>query len=338
MEDIIIKLYLIIFNGNLLRRGESRLLKNWLNIFKRNADSEDEMQLEKISTIDTVEEEKITEGVYKKSLELITQKIIESEDEDGDKICTGDGEVAVALSLEEVDIANQEEAVALAKEEVEVRVQEGAEVLTQEDADFIKMAKIQRGKSIKAKNIYTSEEKIFISHKECAKKLKIPLGYIKENLMYGDTEYFGASIDYIGNQLGMFDYSGNESKYIYNRKSPYEVHRELSDRIFSPKISERRREEILSNGDIEPVRMSYSFECLDYEYDDYYEKYKEIIKRTGKKKVELVKKNAEVIQVFKSVEQCAEFLDIDRNKIQDMLKYGETKIDRNYIQYSFRKL
>nr|WP_236887704.1 hypothetical protein [Clostridioides mangenotii] len=84
--------------------------------------------------------------------------------------------------------------------------------------------------------------------------------------------------------------------------------------------------------------MTYSFECLDFEYDDYFLKYKDIIRRTGKKKIELVKKNGEVLEVFKSIEECANYLNIEKSKVQDMLRCGDTKVDRNYIRYSFRKI
>lgn len=54
--------------------------------------------------------------------------------------------------------------------------------------------------------------------------------------------------------------------------------------------------------------MHYKFEIMDDEYDDYYKKYGKIIRRGGKKKIELVDKKNEVIDVFKSLDDCANFL------------------------------
>jgi hypothetical protein len=206
------------------------------------------------------------------------------------------------------------------------------------DADFIKEVKIKRAKSIKAINIYTNENIEFKTHADCSRKLKVPLSYIKENILYGYTDYFGDAINYIGEQLGLMEYSKKSDKYLDSGKNPFETYKQLNDRIFSPKVSEEKRGYILGSSTIEPISMTYSFECLDYEYDDYFHKYKEIIKRTGKKKVELVKKNGDVLEVFKSIEECANFLEIDKTKVHEMLKCGDTKVDRNYIRYSFRKI
>jgi hypothetical protein len=206
------------------------------------------------------------------------------------------------------------------------------------DADFIKEVKIKRAKSIKAINIYTNENIEFKTHADCSRKLKVPLSYIKENILYGYTDYFGDAINYIGEQLGLMEYSKKSDKYLDSGKNPFETYKQLNDRIFSPKVSEEKRGYILGSSTIEPISMTYSFECLDYEYDDYFHKYKEIIKRTGKKKVELVKKNGDVLEVFKSIEECANYLEIDKTKVHEMLKCGDTKVDRNYIRYSFRKI
>jgi len=198
--------------------------------------------------------------------------------------------------------------------------------------------KLRRAKSIVATNIYTNEKMEFKTHSECSRKLKIPLNYIKENIIYGYTEYFGDAINYIGEQLGLSEFSYRSDKYLENGKNPFEIYKQLNDKIFSAKLSEEKRSSILISSKIEPLSMTYSFECLDFEYDDYFFKYKDIIRRTGKKKVELVKKNGEVLEVFKSIEECANYLDIDKSKVQDMLRCGDTKVGRNYIRYSFRKI
>ena len=103
-------------------------------------------------------------------------------------------------------------------------------------------------------------------------------------------------------------------------------------------MSEDKRNEILGNEKIEPVKMHYTFECIDEEYDDYFKKYKSIIKRGGKKKVELVDKKGEVIEIFKSLDECATFLNKEKSEIVDMLKYKDTKIGRNQIRYSLRNI
>ncbi len=210
--------------------------------------------------------------------------------------------------------------------------------LEEADAEFIKEVKLRRAKSIVATNIYTNEKMEFKTHSECSRKLKIPLLYIKENIIYGYTEYFGDAINYIGEQLGLSEFSYRSDKYFENGKNPFEIYKQLNDKIFSAKLSEEKRSSILISSKIEPVSMTYSFECLDFEYDDYFLKYKDIIRRTGKKKIELVKKNGEVLEVFKSIEECANYLNIEKSKVQDMLRCGDTKVDRNYIRYSFRKI
>ena len=103
-------------------------------------------------------------------------------------------------------------------------------------------------------------------------------------------------------------------------------------------MSDDKRDEILCNEKIEPIKMHYVFECIDEEYDDYFKKYKSIIKRGGKKKIELVDKKGEVIEIFKSLDECATFINKEKNEVVDMLKYKETKVGRNEIRYSLRNI
>ena len=84
--------------------------------------------------------------------------------------------------------------------------------------------------------------------------------------------------------------------------------------------------------------MHYRFECIDEEYNDYFIKYKSIIKRGGKKKIELVDKNNEVIEIFKSLDECSKHLGKTKNEIVDMLKYKNTKVGRYEIRYSLRNI
>ncbi|HSQ87598.1 hypothetical protein [Romboutsia sp.] len=209
------------------------------------------------------------------------------------------------------------------------------EELTEEDKKYIKEIKIKRGKSIKAIDVYTKEPQIFKTHKECSKKLKIPENYIQENLKYGYTDYLGEAIKYLSKELNI---AYEDVNYLESSKAPSQILNSLNNKIFTTKISEDKRNEILGNEKIEPVKMHYTFECIDEEYDDYFKKYKSIIKRGGKKKVELVDKKGEVIEIFKSLDECATFLNKEKSEIVDMLKYKDTKIGRNQIRYSLRNI
>lgn len=202
------------------------------------------------------------------------------------------------------------------------------------DKEFILNAKIKRGKSIKAIDIYTGEEQIFDTYRECSKKLKVPEDYIVENLKFGYTDYLGEAIKYLSKELRVSEYSN----YLEGNKSSLEIFNNLHDKIFTAKISEIKRDDILANEKIEPIKMHYKFECIDYEYDEYFEKYKSIIKRGGKKKVELVNKKGEVIDIFKSLEECSIHLNKDKREVTEMLKYKDTKVGRYEIRYSLRNI
>lgn len=206
------------------------------------------------------------------------------------------------------------------------------------DNIYILEAKLKRGKGIKARDLYTDEEQIFKTHKECSRKLKLPLGYIKENLKYGYTDYIGESINFITKELNPSIENFDEFAYIYNSKSPMEQYNILNDKIFKSRISESKRDEILSSNKIEPIKMHYTFESIDTEYDDYFQKYKSILQRGGKKKVELVDKNDKAIDIFKSVDDCALYLDKSREEVIEMLKLGNTKAGRYHIRYSLRNI
>lgn len=209
------------------------------------------------------------------------------------------------------------------------------EELTEEDKKYIKEIKIKRGKSIQAIDVYTKEPQIFKTHKECSKKLKIPVEYIQENLKYGYTDYLGEAIKYLSKELNIGD---EEINYLESGKSPSQILNSLNNKIFTIKMSEAKRDEILCNEKIEPVKMHYIFECIDEEYDDYFKKYKSIIKRGGKKKIELVDKKGEVIEIFKSLDECARFLNKEKSEVVNMLKYKDTKVGRNQIRYSLRNI
>lgn len=206
------------------------------------------------------------------------------------------------------------------------------------ELELIKEIKIKREKSIKVIDLYTQEEQIFNTHKECSRKLKIPLGYIKENLKYGYTDYLGEAIKYLSKELNSGEVSDDGFDYLNNSKNPMELYNTLNNRIFTSRISEKKRDVILSSDKIEPIKMHYRFECLDEEYDDYFMKYKSIIQRGGKKKIELIDKKGEAIEVFKSLDDCATYLGKEKSEVVDMLKYGNTKVGRYEIRYSLRNI
>ena len=141
--------------------------------------------------------------------------------------------------------------------------------------------------------MYTKEEWVFDTHIQCSKKLKVPLGYIRENLKYGYMDYFGDAINYLSEVLNIDEYCKSEWSYLDNSKSPSEI---------------------------------------------FNKKYKSIIKRGGKKKVELVNKKGDILEIFKSLEECAIYLQKEKNEVIQMLKYGDTKVGRNFIRYSLRSI
>lgn len=196
-------------------------------------------------------------------------------------------------------------------------------------------AKIVRGKSIKAINVYSNEEQVFENHKQCSKALNIPIEYIRDNLRHGYTDYLGEAIKYLSKELKLNKFN---NCYISNNKTPLEIYNELNDKIFTLNISEAKRDDILSNDKIEPIKMHYKFETLDDEYDKYYIKYKSIIKRGGKKKIDLLNSKGEVIEVFKSLDECSKHLNKNKSEITNMLKYKENKFGRYEIRYSLRNI
>ncbi|MCC0634013.1 hypothetical protein KGF48_16390 [Clostridioides sp. ZZV15-6388] len=240
--------------------------------------------------------------------------------------------------LEEIDQSENNILVTDTIEVEEKQVSDTNEYLTEEDLNYIKEIKIRRGRSIKAINLYTKEEKTFDTHIQCSKNLKVPLGYIRENLKYGYMDYFGEAINYLSKVLKVEEYCKNEWSYLENSKSPSEIFNILNDKIFSTRLSDKKRNEILTNDKIETIKMNYKFECIDEEYDEYFKKYKSIIKRGGKKKIELVNKKGEVLEIFKSLEECSIYLQKEKNEVIQMLKYGDTKIGRNFIRYSLRNI
>lgn len=212
---------------------------------------------------------------------------------------------------------------------------ESEEQFDEADRLYIVDAKIKRAMAIKAIDVYTNEEQIFKTHKQCSQTLKVPIEYIRENLRYGHTDYLGQAIKYLSKELRLREFN---NYYINNIKNPIEIYNELNNKIFTIDIPESKVDDILSNNKIEPVKMHYKFESLDYEYDMYYKKYKDIIKRGGKKKIDLLNAKGEVIQVFKSLDECSKHLNKNKSEIINMLKYKDNKVGRYEIRYSLRNI
>ena len=181
-------------------------------------------------------------------------------------------------------------------------------------------------------DVYTNEETIFETYKECSKKLGVPIEYIKENLQYGYTDYFGEAIKFLRKNL-----KTDISQKKIGNMNIVDIFNLLHNELWSSDIPEDKREEILSSNKIEPIHMYYKFESMDDDYDDYFKTYGKIIRRGGKKRIDLIDKKKEVIEVFKSIEDCAKFFEKDKSEIVSRLKLGECKIGRYEIKYSLRR-
>ena len=287
------------------------MLKKFFNRFKKK--SEESKVLE------------IKENVINKDEEIVDTLDEISIEKEELKLENEEKEINIIERVDNLEqiINNAPEAEAEAKE------------LDDEDKRYIIDAKIKRGRSIKAIDVYNNEEQIFDTHKQCSKVLKLPIEYIAENLRHGHTDYLGEAIKYLSKELRLSEYSND---YTNNNKSPLEIYNDLNNKIFTLNISESKRDDILSNNKIDPIKMHYKFECLDEEYDRYYIKYKSIIKRGGKKKIELLNSKGEVIEVFKSLDDCSKYLNKSKSEITSMLKYKENKVGRYEIRYSLRNI
>ncbi|RDY26912.1 hypothetical protein CHL78_011285 [Romboutsia weinsteinii] len=301
---------------SLVREETVENIKDEDCIFEKVSFTKTNEDIENTSTSNnTIVLEDLTEGVL--DVEEILEDILTNKVEDEEIEIT-----------EDIDTTEETEEEALSNNAIEEEL-------------YILDIKIKRGKGIKVRDLYTEEEQIFKTHKECSKKLKLPLGYIKENLKYGHTDYLGEAINFLTKELHTSLEDGvefDEFAYLESSKTPMEQFSILNDKIFKARISESKRDLILSSIKIEPVKMHYTFECIDNEYNDYFEKYKSIILRGGKKKIELVSKNGEAIEIFKSIDECANYLNKDREEVVDMLKYGNTKAGRYEIRYSLRSI
>ncbi|PBF02399.1 hypothetical protein BGU36_09945 [Clostridioides difficile] len=347
------------------------MLKKWFGIVKKRQKSESVkeegeviLKNEKIlSEEKSIDEEGVVVNIDNEILTKV--EVVNDDNEIEEKIIEEDWLISEnTLKLDDKEAIINDKDIELCKKEVQVESEkiglnkfeeldknenynleknvieekEVSECLTEEDLEYIKEIKIKRGKSIKAINLYTKEEWFFDTHIQCSKKLKVPLGYIRENLKYGYMDYFGDAINYLSEVLNIDEYCKNEWSYLDNSKSPSEIFNILNNKIFSIRLSNEKRNEILTNDKIEALKMNYRFECIDEEYDEYFKKYKSIIKRGGKKKVELVNKKGDVLEIFKSLEECAIYLQKEKNEVIQMLKYGDTKVGRNFIRYSLRSI
>ena len=304
-------------------------LLNFIKVTKEEKTSTEEVEIkdkvEEENTTDfdiqTIDENKDAEiNLNSKELENNTiEDVIEMKNEKVEDIQLED-QVVVKKQI------NCEDNINITKEEnVTVEIPE-------EEKQYVKSIKIQREKRIKAIDVYTNDEIIFESYKECSKSLGVPIQYIKENLEYGYTDFFGEAVNFLSKKLKL-----DVSNKSMGEKNIVEIFNFLHNELWNPDMDEEKREEILCSEKIEPVHMHYKFEIMDDEYDDYYKKYGKIIRRGGKKKIELVDKKNEVIDVFKSLDDCADFFGKNKSEITERLKCGECKIGRYQIRYSLRR-
>lgn len=308
------------------------MFKKLLNFIK--VTKEEKISTEEVEIKDKVEEEKTTDfdvktidenrdveiNLNSKELENnIIKDVIEMKNEKVEDIQLED-QVVVKKQI------NCEDNININKEE-NVTVE-----ISEEEKQYVKSIKIQREKRIKAIDVYTNDESIFESYKECSKSLGVPIQYIKENLEYGYTDFFGEAVNFLSKKLKL-----DVSNKSMGDKNIVEIFNFLHNELWNPDMDEEKREEILCSEKIEPVHMHYKFEIMDDEYDDYYKKYGKIIRRGGKKKIELVDKKNEVIDVFKSLDDCADFFGKNKSEITERLKCGECKIGRYQIRYSLRR-
>lgn len=308
------------------------MFKKLLNFIK--VTKEEKTSIEEVEIKDKVEEENTTDfdvqtidenkdveiNLNSKELENnIIEDIIEMKNEKVEDIQLED-QVVVKKQI------NCEDNINITKEE-NITVE-----LSEEEKQYVKLIKIQREKRIKAIDVYTNDEIIFESYKECSKSLGIPMQYIKENLEYGYTDFFGEAVNFLSKKLKL-----DVINKSMGDKNIVEIFNFLHNELWNPDMDEEKREEILCSEKIEPVHMHYKFEIMDDEYDDYYKKYGKIIRRGGKKKIELVDKKNEVIDVFKSLDDCADFFGKNKSEITERLKCGECKIGRYQIRYSLRR-
>ncbi|EQK42106.1 NUMOD1 domain protein [[Clostridium] bifermentans ATCC 638] len=308
------------------------MFKKLLNFIK--VTKEEKTSTEEVEIKDKVEEENTTDfdvqtidenkdvdiNLNSKELENnIIKDVIEMKNEKVEDIQLED-QVVVKKQI------NCEDNINITKEE------NGTVEISEEEKQYVKSIKIQREKRIKAIDVYTNDEIIFESYKECSKSLSVPIQYIKENLEYGYTDFFGEAVNFLSKKLKL-----DVSNKSMGDKNIVEIFNFLHNELWNPDMDEEKREEILCSEKIEPVHMHYKFEIMDDEYDDYYKKYGKIIRRGGKKKIELVDKKNEVIDVFRSLDDCADFFGKNKSEITERLKCGECKIGRYQIRYSLRR-
>lgn len=304
-------------------------LLNFIKVTKEEKTSTEEVEIkdkvEEENTTDfdvqTIDENKDVEiNLNSKKLENnIIEDVIEMKNEKVEDIQL-ENQVVVKKQI------NCEDNINITKEE-NVTVE-----IPKEEKQYVKSIKIQREKRIKAIDVYTNDEIIFESYKECSKSLGVPMQYIKENLEYGYTDFFGEAVNFLSKKLKL-----DVSNKSMGDKNIVEIFNFLHNELWNPNMDEEKREEILCSEKIDPVHMHYKFEIMDDEYDDYYKKYGKIIRRGGKKKIELVDKKNEVIDVFRSLDDCADFFGKNKSEITERLKCGECKIGRYQIRYSLRR-
>ncbi|WP_170074323.1 hypothetical protein [Paraclostridium dentum] len=308
------------------------MFKKLLNFIK--VTKEEKTSTEEVEIKDKVEEENTTDFDVQTIYEIKDVEINLNSKELENNII----EDVIEMKNEKVEDIQLEDQVVVKKQincedNINITKEENVTVeIPEEEKQYVKLIKIQREKKIKAIDVYTNDEIIFESYKDCSKSLGVPMQYIKENLEYGYTDFFGEAVNFLSKKLKL-----DVSNKSMGDKNIVEIFNFLHNELWNPDMDEEKREEILCSEKIDPVHMHYKFEIMDDEYDDYYKKYGKIIRRGGKKKIELVDKKNEVIDVFKSLDDCADFFGKNKSEITERLKCGECKIGRYQIRYSLRR-
>ena len=250
------------------------MFKKFLNLIKGNKEDKNEKEIVENKVLNDDVKANVNENevatIVGKNEKANIEKEINEEIIDTIK----NSEKMYNESVEDEDLTESNNKVENKNEEIDIDNYEFDEV----DLEYIKHIKIQRGKAIKAIDVYSNEEIIFETHQECSKKLRVPIEYIKENLEYGYTDYFGQAIKYLGKSLRI-DILNLKSE----GKNIVEIFNYMHNQLWSESVCEKRREDILSSNKIEPIKMHYRFETIDDEYDDYFRIYGKLIRRGGKK-------------------------------------------------------
>ncbi|WGX76994.1 hypothetical protein QJS64_08345 [Paraclostridium bifermentans] len=177
------------------------MFKKLLNFIK--VTKEEKTSTEEVEIKDKVED--------KDSVEIDTQNVDINEDGDinlnSEELENNIIEDVIEMTNEKFEDIQLEDQVVVKKQincedNININKEENVTVeIPEEEKQYVKSIKIQREKRIKAIDVYTNDEIIFESYKECSKSLGVPMQYIKENLEYGYTDFFGEAVNFLSKKL-----------------------------------------------------------------------------------------------------------------------------------------